>query len=348
MPVSIAACIRRHLALPAAARQRPLTRARRSLRVTALLAVLMAPITSSALPRFQQGWLPGLGSVGASGRYSTPSLVDIDGDGDLDVMAGDYYGKFWLTRNVGSATAPRFASATGSDNPLLGIDNGYLSSLLIGDLDGDGDPDVAVGNYCPLRYFDNTGSATAPSFVERTAADSPFSGVACAEYGDFGDLDADGDLDAVLLGPSGSVYLRNTGSSLAAAFVEVTGSASPLPPVGLPITGPLTFGDLDGDGDLDGFVGSGTSLRYLRNTGTATAPGFVEQSGSDNPAAFFAVDGGAYPALGDLDGDHDLDLVIGEHDGSLRYLVNEGTPTAPRFTEPSGKGNPLFGADVGG
>ena len=62
-------------------------------------------------------------------------------------------------------------------------------------------------------------------------------------------------------------------------------------------------------GDLDLVVGdSGGSLNYIENTGTSTAPAFVQRTGSANP--FDGVDVAwsedIAPALGDIDGDGTL------------------------------------------
>ena len=60
-------------------------------------------------------------------------------------------------------------------------------------------------------------------------------------------------------------------------------------------------------GDLDLVVGNDDGLlNYIENTGTSTAPVFVQRTGSANP--FDGIDVGYYtaPALGDLDGDGTL------------------------------------------
>ena len=43
----------------------------------------------------------------------------------------------------------------------------------------------------------------------------------------------------------------------------------------------------------------------------------------------------------------DLDLVVGEWDGSLNYIENNGTSTAPAFVQRTGSANPFDGIDVG-
>ena len=59
-------------------------------------------------------------------------------------------------------------------------------------------------------------------------------------------------------------------------------------------------------GDLDLVVGHGYSLAYIENTGTSTAPAFVQRTGS--AILFDGVDfsGDSMPALGDLDNDGTL------------------------------------------
>ena len=135
------------------------------------------------------------------GPTSTPSFADLDGDGDLDAVVGEFDGNLNYFENTGSATAPAFTEHTGAANPFDGVDVGFVSTPSFADLDGDGDLDAVVGKYDGnLNYFENTGSAVAPAFTERTGAANPFNGVDVGDYSapSFADLDGDGDLDAVV------------------------------------------------------------------------------------------------------------------------------------------------------
>ena len=67
-------------------------------------------------------------------------------------------------------------------------------------------------------------------------------------------------------------------------FVERTGTANPLGSVVVGWENAPAFVDIDGDGDFDAFIGEeyGT-INYFENTGTNTAPVFVERTGTGNP-----------------------------------------------------------------
>jgi hypothetical protein len=94
-------------------------------------------------------------------------------------------------------------------------------------------------------------------------------------------------------------------------------------------------GDLDADGDLDLIVGSKIDpagdagrLTVLRNVGTKVAPSFRQEAPLKLVDAFHLA-----PTLGDLDGDGDLDLLVGTWNAGIRYFRNEGTAREARFVE---------------
>ena len=161
----------------------------------------------------------------------------------------------------------------------------------------------------------------------------------------FADLDGDGDPDMVIGNHQGDFhYFENTGAPGNPEFTLRTGEANPLDSLIANFDSSPVFADLDGDGDADLVNGhyDGT-ISYIENTGTASAPVFAQRSGEGNP--FNSIDTGfnSTPALADLDGDGDLDLVAGNRGGELAYFENTGTASAPTFTQRTGTANPLDG-----
>lgn len=134
------------------------------------------------------------------GSHATPTLVDIDGDNDLDLFAGETSGTINFYRNAGTATAPVFEFV--SDN-YADIDVGRRSVPVFVDADGDGDADLIVGSEQEgLLLFRNEGSRTTPRFGEREQLpyETPQAAVPA-----FGDPDGDGRLELVLGGYSGGL-----------------------------------------------------------------------------------------------------------------------------------------------
>jgi len=267
-------------------------------------------------------------NVNPVGSYSTPTLVDIDGDSDLDIIAGDADGGFFFYENNGTVTAPNFNTPVTTPfglDTLPGTTNGF-PFITAGDLDGDGDFDIMRGDteYGNLWYYQNTGTATAPAFG--VPVSNPFGITALDEYTapSFADMDNDGDLDLLVGDDYGKLeYYQNTGTATAPAFTA-------------PVTDPfgwvnpnqfMTIGaaDLDMDGDIDVMGNSYGTWRYYENTGTAIAPSF---SVTANPFGLTASQTILNTAFGDLDDDGDLDILSGVYTSttSSEFIYFENSP----------------------
>jgi hypothetical protein len=237
---------------------------------------------------------------------------DVDGDGDLDLVTGNYHDNPHLFLNNGTSTP--FSSVSAVD---IGSDIRYTLSVALGDLDGDGDLDLVTGNDGQAnRLYLNNGTIDPFGSVSGTDISS--------DTGDtnaiaLGDLDRDGDLDLVAgnYGQTNRLYLNNgTGDP----FLGVSGTDISSDPFN---TRALALGDLDNDGDLDLVTGEMSQMnRVYLNNGTA-AP-FDSVSGLNAGSDF---DSTTSLALGDLDGDSDLDLVVGNHNSfhPNRLYLNSGT-----------------------
>jgi hypothetical protein len=239
------------------------------------------------------------------------TLGDVDGDGDLDLVAGNDGQPNRLYLNNG--TAAPFSGVSGSD---ISSDPYETRSIALGDVDGDGDLDLAAGNgNQPNRLYLNNGTA------------DPFSGVSGSDISSdahsttsiaLGDIDGDGNLDLVAgnISQSNRLYL-NEGTSN--PFNGVTGSDISSD---AHETRSIALGDVDGDGDLDLVVGnhnSQTNRLYLNN---GTAAPFSGVTGADISSDAHKT---RSVALGDVDGDGDLDLVAGNWNQTNRLYLNNGT-----------------------
>jgi len=247
------------------------------------------------------------------------TMADMDGDGDLDILQGQYYGVIDYFENTGTSTTPVFGAPL--SNPFGLVNSMYVSLPTAADMDNDGDVDLLVGEaYGSLTYFENTGTPTAPSFA--APVQSPFGLTAtyliaaptCA------DIDNDGDMDVLVGEYYGNLqFFENTGTASAPAF------AAPVQnPFGLTSAYMLAFpafGDLDLDGDLDLLVGEyyGNNL-YFENTGTESNPTFANPV--SNPFGLVAVNQISCPTMGDLDNDGDLDVLVNEYYENTMYFKN--------------------------
>ncbi|NYT27944.1 MAG: VCBS repeat-containing protein [Candidatus Thiodubiliella endoseptemdiera] len=281
---------------------------------------------------------------------SAPTLADIDGDGDLDLVVGEGAGTLKYYQNTGTTSNPTYEAKTGDDNPFNGIDVGNYSSPTLADIDGDGDLDLVVGkNDGTLKYYQNTGTTSNPAYEAKTGGDNPFNGidVGYSSSPTLADIDGDGDLDLVMGKNDGTLkYYQNTGTTSNPAYEAKTGDDNPFNGIDAGYSSSPTLADIDGDGDLDLVVGENYgTLKYYQNTGTTSNPAYEAKTGDSNP--FDGIDVGIYsaPTLADIDGDGDLDLVIGEIDGTLKYYYNQQPSSVdgqvPTFTEKTSDTNVL-------
>lgn len=257
-------------------------------------------------------------------EYSVPAIADIDGDGDMDVFVAEEYGGVQYFENIGTANAPQFAAPVLDTFGIAGSSMFYMRPVFA-DIDNDGDQDLFLGDFYgfyggTIMYQQNTGTSTSPQFAAPTSNPFGISISAFAALPDFADLDNDGDLDLIVGHEYGNMtYFQNTGTAAGPQF-----AAGQTNPFGLSATyyfAAPTFVDFDKDGDYDLLVGEYYGgLQYFQNTGTNTSPAFATPQ--KNPFGLVSTVYAAFPSVADLDGDGDVDLLVGEYYGNLKYFEN--------------------------
>ncbi len=273
----------------------------------------------------------------ATSGYNAPTVGDVDGDGDADLLVGVLGGAF----NPNTTTADNLHYLQQSDDgSFVDRTSRFVSMLDFGgetvpvvvDLDGDGDLDVLVGNKIEqddplngkLYRMLNEGSPESPRF--RLVGDMDVGG-GYHLLPAFGDLDADGDLDAIMGTWADEIRMYRNDATDGSIDLTMVDSAVVTLTRGRNAT--PTIGDIDGDGDLDLFAGeSSGTINFYENTGSPTAPDFVLVS---DEYGDFDVGRRSLPVLHDIDGDGDLDLVVGSESDGIHIFRNDGTPGVPNF-----------------
>ena len=313
----------------------------------ALTATTGAVTSQSSLPRFERQLYsievqdqdgiaydhPFLGGF----NLPRPHLVDIDGDGDLDLFVQEYSNQVMFFEQVGTVTEPRYLWRTDRYKDLE-VGEWYHFA----DVDADGDFDLlGEQRFSLIRFWQNNGGFDKPEFelVTETLLDTAGEVVFSDRQNipKVGDIDCDGRLDLMLGRLEGTITryeadgVDDTG---APKFRHVTDNFQDIEIIGqvfgnnLPSlhgANTMALEDIDGDRDLDLFWGDffEPGLLYIENTGSCTTPSLRSE-----PEPFplndpILTSGYNAPAFGDIDGDVDKDLLVGVLGGA--YNSNSTT-----------------------
>ena len=242
------------------------------------------------------------------------SLGDLDGDGDQDAFIA--VGGNLVLMNQGGVQGGTPGTFSDSGQTFRSFVNHGVS---LGDVDGDGDLDaISVNALSPNRVLTNHGGAqggTPGLFSDSGQSLGSFDSDAVS----LGDLDGDGDLDAVFVvnSTNDTGVLINQGGAQGGMTGTFADSGQ-----NLKGGSGVSLGDLDGDGDLDAFVVDDSDGNRV----------LINQSGMQGgTAGIFSDSGQTFRRsssigvhLGDLDDDGDLDAFVIHSSSASRVWLNQG------------------------
>ena len=246
----------------------------------------------------------------------TAALADYDGDGDLDLYVGneDPDGGSFPSQLFENRGDGRFSDVSNR----AGVENfRFAKAVTWGDYDDDGDPDLYVSNIGSNRLYRNNGDGTFTDVAPALGVTEP-EGKSFASW--FFDVENDGDLDLLVadyespvpavtafyfgmkLAPNRPRLYRDDGGRFTEVSLEY-GLERPMLPMG------ANFGDLDNDGFLDFYYGTGEpgyetvmpNVMFWNDRGRR----FVDVTFA---GGFGHLQKGHGVAFGDIDRDGDQDL----------------------------------------
>ena len=263
---------------------------------------------------------------GGNGPNSV-AIADLNGDGKLDIVVSN-----WCINNTVPCPSGAVSVRLGNGDGTFGAPTTYSSGgvfgtdVAVGDLNGDGKPDIAVvncgnaaNNHCigaggNAGILIGNGDGTFQPVVSMPLGGGGFGAIAVA----IADINSDGKLDVIVAGDCtsggcGGVLLGNGDGTFKP---EISFGSAGL------IAFSLAIGDVNGDGKLDAVIGNQCATQACQTSTVGVSLG----NGDGTFQAAVAYDsGGIYPdgvAIADLKGDGIADLVVAN--SSTSTTINQG------------------------
>jgi hypothetical protein len=280
--------------------------------------------TGNAVSVYRNQSIPGVlnsstfaGKVDFTIKGSPQDVVasDMDGDGKPDLIVANYINPGFVSILRNTATVGVINAASFAAKVDFGVE-ANPSGVSVGDIDGDGKPDVVAATNYSISVLRNTSII---GTVNMQPALNSFAGFG---YGDvqLGDVDGDGKLDMTAINMHDSTFSvwRNISTIGNIAFEARVEYATPDSPYAINIA------DIDGDGKNDILVAS-AGVNYFsvfRNAGTSGS--FT--SASFYPRAIFAVGSTMFSIIAqDLDADGKKEVIVGRQNLGISVYKNNST-----------------------
>lgn len=275
-------------------------------------------------------------TIGPGAIHSSPTLADLTGDGVLDIVVGTTNGDVVAIKADGTEIFRQRTCVT-SGKPC-----DVYSSIAVGDIDNDGRPEVVVGGGGHHLHVFETDGSYSPGFPVETFG-TTWASPAIA------DIDDDGFAEIIVAvdinyGGFLPVGCETWGASVRA--YEHTGAAKWHHCVpGEIITASPAVADIDNDGKLEIAIGSGM---FFNATGQPKGPSQLVRvldatNGQLQPG--WPVDTGGLtivtPAVGNIDDDPELEVVVTTDDGYVKAYEHDGTAKWTQCTMFDGSASPF-------
>ncbi|MGD1915260.1 MAG: FG-GAP-like repeat-containing protein [Phycisphaerales bacterium] len=245
--------------------------------------------------------------VNAGGTFKSAALADLDGDEDLEIIINSN------VSGIGQVTVYQGDGSIEDGFPQFFNDISSGGAPAVGDLDGDGTPEIVVSSFYQVFAYDAGGNLL-PGFPF-----TPDSGgtIQTLNYNSAGlaDFDNDGDREIVFATTNevdpftGRVYMLDHDGDVRPGWPRTTEFSIFIPP---------TIADIDGDGALDITIGD----RTLTRTPEASIHVW-DASGNDLPG---------WPVTGVVGAVH-AQIMVADIDGdsAVELLVDDNTAVTPLY-----------------